>query len=278
MSYLELKNVLFQYSEDVTAVENVSLSFNLGEKVAIIGQNGAGKTTLVKLMNGLLKPTKGEVYVDGASTKKFTTAQISRKVGYVFQNPDDQIFHNNIYDEVKFGPKILGFSEEKKKEMVELGLILAGIEELKNENPYNVPLALRKFITIASVIAMDTDVLIFDEPTAGQDYRGVKQLEYAINKLQSIGKTIITITHDMEFVVKNFKRVIIMANRNVLLDTHVSEAFWNLEVLDKSMLKQPAISQLARKVELGAEVLNIDQFLKEFKTNSYNNYSKRGKM
>ncbi|MFC7395495.1 energy-coupling factor ABC transporter ATP-binding protein [Scopulibacillus cellulosilyticus] len=250
MPFLELKEVSFEYPNGFKAVDNVSLSFELGEKAAIVGQNGAGKTTTVKLMNGLLKPDQGDVTVGGLNTKDYTTAQISRRVGYVFQNPDDQIFHSNIINEIKFGPKVLGFTEEEAEKWVNLAIELTGLSDYLEENPYNVPLSYRKFITIASVIAMDTDVLIFDEPTAGQDLYGVERLTHIINRLQALGKTVIIITHDMEFVIRHFTRVIVMANKKVLADGNCRDIFWDLNLLDKSMLKQPCISRVAYEIGL----------------------------
>lgn len=263
MAYLELKEVSYNYPNGFTAVDNVSMSFELGVKVAIVGQNGAGKTTTVKMMNGLFKPTTGDVLINGESTKGFTTAQISRKVGYVFQNPDDQIFHSNILNEIKFGPKVLKFSSEKEKEMLDLAINLTELNDYLDENPYNVPLSLRKFITVAAVIAMDTDVLIFDEPTAGQDFEGVQRLTKIIDNLIAMGKTVITITHDMEFVVNNFERVIVMAHKNVLADATVREVFWELDLLEESMLKQPSISQVAYNTGLGSKILNIEEMINE---------------
>lgn len=176
-------------------------------------------------MNGLLKPQKGSVLIDGESTKQFTTAQISKHVGYVFQNPDDQIFHSNILSEIQLGPKILKYSPEKEKKIVDFAVELTGLKDYLEENPYNVPLPMRKFITIAAVIAMDTDVLIFDEPTAGQDAAGIERLSNIIDELVEIGKTVITITHDMEFVVNNFHRVIVMSNKQVLADSDARDIF-----------------------------------------------------
>ena len=113
MGIIEFKDVSFQYPNGFSAVENVSFEINEGEAIAIIGQNGAGKTTTVKMINGLLKPTHGTVLIDGMDTKDYTTAQLSKIAGYVFQNPDDQIFHNNVEDEIRFGPKKQGLSEEE---------------------------------------------------------------------------------------------------------------------------------------------------------------------
>ncbi len=261
MSFLEIKGVSFDYPNGFRAVQNVDLSIAKGEKVAIIGQNGAGKTTTVKLMNGLMKPTLGDVFVDGWNTKDYTTAQISRKVGYVFQNPDDQIFHNDVLSEVAFGPKMLGFSKDKIDSLVKLSTALTGIERALKVNPYNLPFSTRKFVTIASVIAMDSEVLIFDEPTAGQDLVGMNILGTVIDKLTEMGKTVITITHDMEFVVNNFDRVIVMANKQVIADSDKQTVFWDHEVLNQAKLKQPYISDLAHNLHMDQNVLCINQFI-----------------
>ncbi|MBU8714582.1 MULTISPECIES: energy-coupling factor ABC transporter ATP-binding protein [Brevibacillus] len=261
MSFISLKNITFAYPNGHTAVENVSMEIGKGETVAIVGQNGAGKTTAVKLMNGLLKPTKGDVIIDDWNTKEHTTAQISRKVGYVFQNPDDQIFHSDVYSEVEFGPKNLGLSVEQTKENVMKAAKLAGIEPYLQENPYNLPYSMRKFVTMAAVVAMDCDVIILDEPTAGQDRQGMQRISSLIAALKSEGKTVITITHDMEFVVQNFERVIVMAHKNVVADTNKRDIFWNHAILEESMLKQPHISRLSHTLGLPKQILTIEEFV-----------------
>lgn len=265
MSFLSLNNVTYKYPNGYTAVEQVSMSFERGESVAIIGQNGAGKTTTVKLMNGLLKPSEGEVIVEGWNTKDYTTAQISKKVGYVFQNPDDQIFHNDVYSEIEFGPKNLGLPDEQVKENVRKSAELAGIVPFLQENPYNLPFSMRKFVTIASVIAMDSSVIILDEPTAGQDLAAMRRIANIIETLTGQGKTVITITHDMEFVVNHFERVIVMANKRKVADEHKREIFWDFDILQKSMLKQPHISRLGHALQLETKPLNMDELVQQLK-------------
>ena len=183
MSFIKVENITFSYPDGTVAVENVSFSISKGEKVAIVGQNGAGKTTMVKLINGLLKPTSGTVIVDSWNTKDYTTAKMSRKVGYVFQNPDDQIFHNTVISEVMFGPKKIGYPTEEMRKLVKRAIMLSGLENYIDENPYNLPYSIRKFVTIAAVVSMGTEVIILDEPTAGQDLKGIKIL----NKLIILG-------------------------------------------------------------------------------------------
>lgn len=254
-----LKDVSFSYPGDFLAVDNINMLIKGGENIAIIGQNGAGKTTTVKLMNALLKPTKGNVIIGDLNTKDYTTAQISRHVGYVFQNPDDQIFHSTVESEIAFGPKILKLSDSKIKDRVDYALELTNLTRLREENPYNLPLSIRKFVTIAAVIAMDTDILIFDEPTAGQDEKGNKQLSLILKTLHSKNKTLITITHDMEFVVENFENVIVMANKKIIKRGKCEEIFWDYETLEKANLKQPIVSDICRKLDINSKVVNLDQ-------------------
>ena len=265
MSFITVKNLSFKYPSGTENVLNdISFKIEKGEKVEIIGQNGAGKTTLVKMLNGLLKPTSGDVIVDEWNTQKYSVAKMSKKVGYVFQNPMDQIFHNNVYDEIAFGAKKLKFSEEKIKKLVEDAMKLTKLEKFSKENPYNLPYSMRKFVTIAAVIAMDVDVIVMDEPTAGQDFKGMKILHDLIDELQKRGKTIVTITHDMEFVVNNFERVIVMTNGKIIADGNKRDIFWELETLEKSMVKQPYISDLARELGINEKVLSIEDFVENF--------------
>ena len=197
MSFIKIEDMTFAYPDKTIAVDRISLNIEKGEKIALIGQNGAGKTTTVKTLNGLLKPTSGNVIIDGWNTKDYTTAKMSKKVGYVFQNPMNQIFNNRVYSEIEYGSKMLKYSKDEIKKLVEEAIILTELEEYVEENPYNLSYSMRKFVTIASIIAMKTDVIIMDEPTAGQDLKGMKILKKIIDKLSSQGKTIITITHDM---------------------------------------------------------------------------------
>ena len=242
MGIIEFKDVSFQYPNGFSAVENVSFEINEGEAIAIIGQNGAGKTTTVKMINGLLKPTHG----------------------YVFQNPDDQIFHNNVEDEIRFGPKKQGLSEEEIVKKTEWAAKLCGLSEQMQENPYNLPLSIRKFVSIASVLAMDDKILILDEPTAGQDLIGIKRLENILAELKKENKTVVTITHDMEFAVNNFKKIFVMSHKNLLRVGNAKEIFSDNELLKDSMLKKTYIGDLCDKLKLDETAVTIEEFLKYF--------------
>lgn len=265
MKAIEMVNVSFRYPNGFLAVEDVSMSFETGEAAAIIGQNGAGKTTTVKMMNNLYRPTSGTVLVKGKDTKNFTTAQISKNVGYVFQNPDDQIFQSNIEKEIKYTLKANNVPEEEGNKWFELAVGLTGLRDFLGHNPYNMPLSIRKFITIASVIAYNPDVIIMDEPTAGQDLVGLKRLAEIIHTLKGLGKTIITITHDMEFVLENFDRVVVMANKRKVADGTVKEVFWNFEVMEKAALKPPAICELAARAGLPGNITSEEELIEALK-------------
>jgi energy-coupling factor transport system ATP-binding protein len=261
MNQIVLEDVTFKYPNGFAAVENVSIAIEAGESVAIIGQNGAGKTTTVKMMNNLYQPTEGRVLVGGVDTKTLTTAQVARKVGYVFQNPDDQIFLSEVRKEIAYGPKVTGMDQTEAKKWFDIAVELTGLKNSINENPYNLPLSIRKFVTIASVIAMNTDAIILDEPTAGQDLYGLETLGNMIDALKGMGKTIVTITHDMEFVVNKFDRVIVMAHKNKVADGSVRDIFWNREVLKDANLKQSCISGLAHRLGMEGNVMVVDEMV-----------------
>lgn len=261
MKVIELQNVSFSYPNGCLAVEDVSMDFEEGEAVAIIGQNGAGKTTAVKLMNNLYQPTKGTVLVKGEDTRKFTTAQVAKKVGYVFQNPDDQIFQSEVQKEIRYAAKANKIPEKEAKQWFETGVTLTGLQDSLGENPYNLPLSIRKFVTIASVIAFNPEVIILDEPTAGQDLCGLSRLAHLISELKRMGKTVITITHDMDFVIENFERVIVMANKRKIADGSRKDIFLNKTVLEEAALKQPAICAIADKLGFDQDILTEDELL-----------------
>ena len=234
MGIIEFKDVSFQYPNGFSAVENVSFEINEGEAIAIIGQNGAGKTTTVKMVNGLLKPTHGTVLIDGMDTKDYTTAQLSKIAGYVFQNPDDQIFHNNVEDEIRFGPKKQGLSEEEIVKKTEWAAKLCGLSEQMQENPYNLPLSIRKFVSIASVLAMDDKILILDEPTAGLD---PKQRVIIRNLTDRLGqeKIILISTHIISDIETIADQILLLRKGTLLTHGTVSELIEQVQTGEKTL-------------------------------------------
>lgn len=262
MEMIRFEQVSFAYPNGFCAVKELSFSVQKGENIAVIGQNGAGKSTAAKLINGLLKPTSGKVTVVGKDTACHSTAQLARNVGYIFQNPDDQIFHSTVEAELRFGPKVLGFERKKISRMVQYAAQLCEIEGYLHMNPYDLPLSVRKFVTIASVVAMDPDVLILDEPTAGQDLRGMQQIAHLLSVLQQAGKTLITITHNMEFTAENFDRILVMANQHLLRSGTAEEIFGDSDLLAQGMLKRPFICELAHTLGMQETVITEDDLMR----------------
>lgn len=271
MSLVEVKNVSFTYPNGFVAVDGVSFKLEKGENIAIVGQNGAGKTTTVKMLNGLTKPTSGDIIVDGKNTKEYTTAQIARTVGYVFQNPDDQIFNNTVYKEIEYGLKRMKLPKEERERKIMDAAVLTGMDQFLDQNPYDFPLSVRKFVTIASVIASGCEVLIFDEPTAGQDLDGLERLSRLIRELTARGKALITITHDMEFVAENFERLIIMCNKKIVADGGTDEVFYYKDIMEEAKLKQPCVVEVSDQIgagKLGLDLEAVAHFIKENRRNA----------
>ena len=239
----------FSYLADVPVLKNLNMKLDK-RPTAIIGQNGAGKTTLVKLLKGLLKPVSGSIYFHGEDISGKTVAMLAGNVGYVFQNPDDQIFKYNVMDEILFGPLNIGMDAERAKKEAERALKLTGLTGKEKENPYDLELYERKMTAIASVLAMDTDVLILDEPTIAQDWKGRQIIGDIIRSLSERGKLVIAILHDMDFVAENFERVIIMAHGQVLADGTAKEVFAQEEALKKARLQKPYVMQLCEALDM----------------------------
>jgi energy-coupling factor transport system ATP-binding protein len=245
------------------ALSGINLNVYEGEMLAVIGQNGSGKTTLVKHFNGLLKPTKGVVKVFEIDTKNVHPSELCKRVGYVFQNPDHMLFSKTIDDEVRFGPKNLGLPKDEMEKRVREALEVTGLTGFKDEFPRTLPLIFRVKTAIASVLALDPDVIIFDEPTTGQDARGSRELlEYAI-KLNEKGKTIIFITHDMDLVANYAHRAVVLHNGKILIEGTPMEIFDRPEILASTFLEPPYIMQFIQKLkELGIlkeNVRNLNQ-------------------
>ena len=243
-----VRNLKFSYTEDHPIFENFQLSLDQ-RPTAIIGQNGAGKTTLVRLLKGLLKPSAGTILYQGEDISRRTVASLAGQVGYVFQNPDDQIFKYKVIDEVMFGPLNIGMPKEKAKEKAMEALALTELTSYAGENPYDLELSQRKLVAIASVLAMDTDVIILDEPTIAQDYRGKEIIRNIIASLSEQGKLVLAILHDMDFVAQCFSRVVVLAHGQLLADGTPSEVFVQEEVLKKAALDMPHPLQLRKALE-----------------------------
>ncbi|GAA2683060.1 MULTISPECIES: ABC transporter ATP-binding protein [Actinosynnema] len=213
-----IEDVVFRYGAGTTALDRVSLSIAPGEKVALVGPNGAGKSTLARHLNGMLRPTSGRVLVNGLDTSEHPISRMAAEVGFVFQNPDDQLHARTIGVEVHFGPKNLGFPPERAQVLVERALAATGLEGQADVHPHHLSPARRKLVAIASVLAMDTPVVVLDEPTAGQDRTALDALGDLVDALAAGGRTVLAITHDLDFCVERFDRVLLLESGRITMD------------------------------------------------------------
>jgi energy-coupling factor transport system ATP-binding protein len=226
MPEIALEGLVHVYAEGgVRAVDGIDLVIRAGERVAVIGQNGSGKSTLVRHFNGLLRPSAGRVLLDGADTAPMTVATLARSVGLVFQDPDRQIFAGSVRSEVEYGPRNLGISGGRLRVAVDGALAAVGLEEEARSNPYDLGGSRRKLLALASVLAMETPILVLDEPTTGQDERGVARVRSVIDDAHAAGRTVVAISHDMRFVAEAFERVIVLRSGKLLLDGTPAEVF-----------------------------------------------------
>lgn len=244
---IEVKDVHFSYTglpED-EVLKGVSLRISRGEYIALIGQNGGGKTTLAKHFNGVCKPTSGDVIVDGMNTRNLSVADLAPKVGYCYQNPDHQILHDTVENEVAFGPRNLGLPENEVRERVTEALSAVGLLEYRREHPYFAGKGERQKIAVASIIAMRPAVMVLDEPTTGLDWTGSQGMMSLVDKLWQSGHTIIIITHDMRLVAEHAKRVIVISEGQIIADDSTRAIFsTKRQELSAARLSPPQIVRL----------------------------------
>jgi energy-coupling factor transport system ATP-binding protein len=243
----------FNYPNGPTILDNLSFEVRKGEFVALIGQNGAGKTTLLKQFNGLLKPSSGEVLIDLVNTKDAPTAVLARKIGYLFQNPDHQIFMPTVAGEIGFGPGNLGLTKPEVERRVAEAAERVGLAAYLPENPLFLSKGQRQRVAFASLLAMRPEVLVLDEPTTGQDYREGIEIMEMVRELHQAGHTIIFVTHDMELVAQYAKRVIVLAQGRILADDTCRNVFYQPEILEATNLFPPQIARLVQQLD-GADV------------------------
>jgi energy-coupling factor transport system ATP-binding protein len=268
-AFIRVNNLDFTYPDGTKALEDINVSIKIGEFIALIGQNGSGKTTLSKLLNGLYKPSSGDVIVDGLNSKTTPIVQMVRRVGYVFQNPDHQLFNNNCWDEIAYGPRNIELPEDEVKIRVKEAAQVVGLPEMYfEEHPFFLSKGLRQRVAIASILALRPQVIIVDEPTTGQDARqSFEIMDFLKDLNENHGHTIIIITHDMPIVAQYAKRVILMSEGKILADDETARVFSQPEILAKAFLEPPEITQLAQSVqELGFSpgILTVNEMLKEF--------------
>lgn len=258
---LAVENLVHVYQPGaVRALDGVSFAIAAGERVALIGQNGSGKTTLIRHFNGLLRPSSGTVLVGGTDARMQTVASLAHRVGLVFQDPDRQIFSASVRAEVEFGPRNMGFSGDRLQSAVDHALAAVGLEGDETTNPYDLGASRRKLLALASVLAMQTPILALDEPTTGQDRRGIDRVRAVIADVSKAGRTVIAISHDMRFVAEVFDRVVVMRAGRVVLDGPPASVFarssWDL--LRSTYLEPPLPAILGDQLGLGSTPTDND--------------------
>lgn len=245
---IQLQQMDFTYPDGTAVLKGIDLEIGRGEFVALIGQNGAGKTTLAKCFNGLLKPTAGQVLVGGVDTRaKGAVKKLVTSVGYVFQNPDHQLFNGNVFDEIAYAPRNLGLSDDEVKERVHEAAGVAGVrEDLFTQHPFFLPKGLRQRVAIASILALRPAAVVVDEPTTGQDYRqSVEIMEFLRRLNREGGHTIIIISHEMQIVARYAERTIALAKGRVLLDGPTRQVFAQADKLLETFVKPPQATEIA---------------------------------
>lgn len=246
---ISIEGVSFRYSGAASDVLNgVTLNIMDGEFVAIMGENGAGKTTLVKMLNGLLKPAKGRVLIDNTDTHDRSVAQLSRDVGLIFQNPDHQLFAETVSEELSFSLRNFGFSEEAIHRRVTNILVSLDLEKYTNSSPFILSGGERKRVALAAILVWDPKHVIMDEPTIGQDYLQKDRLRNFIIQLISQGKTIVIVTHDVEFVAECKPRVILLSKGEVIADGPAARILTKSDLVEKASLVKPQIAELMQQL------------------------------
>jgi energy-coupling factor transport system ATP-binding protein len=262
---IECRDLYHTYPSGVKALQGIDVTIEAGEFTAIMGQNGSGKTTFVKHLNGLLKASRGQVYVKGQEISRKRVSELARDVGYVFQNPDHQIFCETVEAEVGFGPRNLGVEEKVTDQRVEEALIAVGLEGYRKVNPKQLSKGQRQRVAVASVLSMHPTILIVDEPTTGQDYRDGIDMLNLIKHLNQLGHTILFITHDMQLIAQYARRVIVFHNGKILSQGTTRDVFAKTALLKQSFLSPPSITLLAQRFPslFPETVLSVDEMVQQ---------------
>jgi energy-coupling factor transport system ATP-binding protein len=246
---IEINDLHHKYDSTLEALRGVQCTIREGEFVAIVGSNGAGKTTLSKHLNGLLKPSSGSVIVDGIDTRSATVASLSKIVGYVFQNPDHQIFSASVCEEIEFGLRQVGrYTSQEISERVKRAMALVGLEDAAKRHPFTLGKGERQKLAIASILAIEPKVLVIDEPTTGLDWAGTVRMMELIHTLHRQRCTIIIITHDLQLTAEHAQRVLVMSSGKLIADGTPDNVFFMTEILSAASLTMPPMAELSLRL------------------------------
>lgn len=272
---IELKDVHFSYSRGtpVHVLKGASLSVKKGEFVGIIGGTGQGKTTLLLCFNGLIPhfvkgDFKGDVFVDGINSKHSSVSELSSKVGLVFQKPDDQIFSLEVEDEIKFGPKNLGLSEEEVDKRFDEAVQLVGIESLVDKETNSLSAGQKQLVCIASVLSMEPEVIVLDEPTAELDFQNSRRVYSVLKELHERGKTVVVVEHKMKFISSVAERMMIINDGKIIADGDPGKIFSDVDFLSEIGIAPPTIRLLESRLNkegMGFSFSNIEEAVEEIK-------------
>ncbi|MDA8441239.1 MAG: ATP-binding cassette domain-containing protein [Peptococcaceae bacterium] len=250
MELLKLTDVSYSYYDGTQALKNINLSVLPGERVAILGANGAGKSTLFQLFNGLLQPSAGEVLFKGLPVVKENYKTIRRSVGMVFQDPDDQLFSATVHQEISYGLLNLGVPKNSLEEQVSWALDVVGLTGYTHKSPSRLSGGEKKRVALATVLAMQPEVLVLDEPTAALDPRGVAQLVDLLNQInQTLHITLVFASHDVDVVPLLADRVVVMNQGEIVFSGTTAEAFDAKEIIRHNKLRLPRIAHLAELLQ-----------------------------
>lgn len=258
---LELDNINFSYNNEKQILKNVFFKINKGDMAAIVGRNGAGKSTISKLVCGFYKPTSGRILFDGKDRVDYTIKERSEKIGFVMQNPNQMISKTMVYDEVAFGLKIRGLSDSEIKERVEETLRICGLYGYRNWPISALSFGQKKRVTIASILVLNPDMIILDEPTAGQDFKHYTEIMEFLVDLNKKGVTILMVTHDMHLMLEYTNKVIVLSEGEKIADNIPAYILTNKEIIEKANLKETSLHQLALKCDIEDTTKFVNKFI-----------------
>ena len=261
MTDIETRDVWFSYPDADDALKSVSIRVQQGEFLALIGQNGSGKTTLAKHLLGLLRPRKGKVLIQGEDIHGKPVGEIARRVGYVFQNPDHQIFNATIREEISYGPRNLQLTEAEIVRRTEKAMERFDLRARAEQQPATLSFGTRRKVALASIYAMDPQIWILDEPTGGLDWRSEQATMTLLHELNEAGKTIVLITHDMRIVAEHAQRCMVISEGRVVAHDETRRIMEQAGVLD---ITPPQVSRLARAFDLQPLPLTVEEFCREY--------------
>lgn len=252
-----IEGIDYIYPNGTVALKNINLNIFKGEMLGIMGKNGAGKTTLIRTLNGLIRPTSGDIYINNENINSKSIADLSKHVGLIFQNPSHQLFANSVEDEIKFSLKNLYLNKEELQIKTNEILKNFNLDKYQDRSPLNLSGGESKKLAIASIVCRDPEILVFDEPTLGQDAREIESFIKLINNEKEKGKTIIIVTHNVEFAFEFIPRTILMGNGEIIADGPTQNVLNNNFLTERSSLILPQTRQLSLALqEIGFQDIN----------------------